>query len=924
MEFASPTDPPFSLLDEPELCGECNSGSRLANGLCLNCLLRGALDDDAAALETGAFKETLAGVKSRDGDWRIGEHEILDEIARGGMGVIYRAREPHSDRIVALKCILAYQGDSDQALARFRREAETAARLDHPNIVPIYCVGETADGSPFFTMKYAPNGSLAQASGSLRPEPRQCVLLLAKVAQAVQYAHERGVLHRDLKPGNILLDVRGEPLVSDFGLARCEEIGGHLTRSLTSFGTPGYIAPEQADGPAAQLTPAADIYSLGAILFELLAGRLPFPGDNVLGVLKQSAEKSAPKLRTLAPHLDRDLETICARSLECDPAARYQSAGSLAEDLRNWLEDRPIKARPISVRARLWRWSSRNRLLAASLVAASLLGAFSIVRGIHERALQRAADEQLVNFRSVAVLPFLDLDTVTLDPDLALRLTKSLREQLKAIGPARVTDVGLLTESTSDELQQAARRTKARTLLTGTKRYVAGGTRISIRLLDAGTGQLLLGRSWESSGREESAGRLDDAEVRSLYSIISRTDTVDHTDAGLDAGLRNNDTREAILAAHELTFHYNAPDLNRAIELLEKATRMEPASVLAHAYLASALTGRAHFTSDDASLTVAESEARRAVALGGPNSADAHRALAGVLYVQGQFRGTLEELLSIAELHDADSALGRFIGMTLDSLGYPERSLLWYEQGRRFTKRPGEVDAMIGDAWAKLGADERALLAYQRAEELQPGTPSARVGISHLLMLQRDFDAARRKTLGTRDSDKFGDDAQIAAQIEFFARDFETAAKLYAALAQQEPDGGGRFYGAVDFQGALGKSLLELGRPAEAKETLTRCLQTGRGVVEHQPNNPEALYRLAAVESALGLVDLSFQHLRSAAQQGWTDYRSLQMDPRFDSLRADAQFEEIISGLSAKVAEKKKRAEALSRPPVMAKKQPTN
>jgi serine/threonine protein kinase/tetratricopeptide (TPR) repeat protein len=911
MELAPPLDPPFPIPEEPELCGECKSGSRLANGLCLNCLLHGALDDDAVPLETEEFKSALAAVKSRDGDWSIGDHEILDEIARGGMGVIYRAREPLSGRIVALKCILAYQGDSDQALARFRREAETVARLDHPNIVPIYHVGETADGSPFFTMKYATNGSLLQARAALRQEPHRSVRFLMKVAQAVQYAHEQNVLHRDLKPGNILLDARGEPLVSDFGLARCDEIANQLTRSLTSFGTPGYIAPEQADGPAARLTPAADIYSLGAILFELLTGRPPFQGDNALSVMKQSAEKPAPKLRTLAPDLDRNLETICERCLERDPSSRYRSAGDLAQDLENWLEGRHINARPVSRRARLWRWSSRNRLLAASLVVATLLGAFSIVRGIHERTLQRAADEQLLNSRSVAVLPFLDLDTVAPDEELGLRLTKALQEQLQAVGPARVTNAGPLTGSTSEELQQVARLTKARTLLTGTRRHVAGGTRVSVRLLDAATGQLLLARSWESSGKGESASRLNEADLGSLYSIIARKDTIDHSDAGLDAGLRNNDTREAILAGRELSFRYTLPDLGRAIELLEKAARMEPGSVLAHAYLASALTGRAHYTSDVASLAAAESEARRAVALA-PNSADAHRSLAGVLYVQGQFQQALDELLSTAELHDADDTLGRFIGMTLDSLGYPERSLLWYERARKSTKRPGEVDVMIGDAWTKLGADERGLLAYQRAEELQPGTNRARVGIAHVRLLQRDFDAARRENQRTRESDKLGESTQIAAQIEFFARDFEAAAKLYQALSLTEPDGGGRFYGVVDYGGALGRSLQELGRSAEAKEILTRCLLTDRTMVERQPNNPEALYRLAAVESTLGLIDPSIQHLRSAAQQGWTDCQSLQMDPRFDSLRTDAQFSEIISSLTASVAEKRGRAEKTS------------
>src|SRR5947207_6583533 len=356
MRLEPQNDSTFMILGEPEVCGECHSVSRLTNGLCLNCLLRGALEEDKTPSRKEAFKEVLAGVKSGDGDWQIADHEILDEIARGGMGVVYQAREPHSGRVVALKCVLAYQDDSDHVVARFRREAETAARLEHPNIVPIYQVGETADGFPYYTMKYAPAGSLLKARGPLLQQPRQSAALMVKVARAVHYAHEKGVLHRDLKPGNILLDGHGEPLMSDFGLARCEAVSSYLTRSLSSFGTPGYIAPEQADGTAAQLTPAADVYSLGAILFELLTGRTPFVVDNTCALMKRSAEERAPKVHSLAAHVDRDLEVICDRCLEREPADRYQSAAEVADELQCWLDDRPIRARAPGPVLHLRRW----------------------------------------------------------------------------------------------------------------------------------------------------------------------------------------------------------------------------------------------------------------------------------------------------------------------------------------------------------------------------------------------------------------------------------------------------------------------------------------------------------------------------------------------------------------------------------------
>jgi tetratricopeptide (TPR) repeat protein len=911
MEFAPPIDPSSSILDEPKLCGECNSGSRLANGLCLNCLLLGALDDDAVALETEAFKEALAAVKSRDGDWSIGDHEILGEIARGGMGIVYRAREPHSGRIVALKCILAYQGDSDQALARFRREAETAARLDHPNIVPIYHVGETADGSPFFTMKYATNGSLLQARGSLRLEPRQSVLLMAKVAQAVHYAHERGVLHRDLKPGNILLDGRGEPLISDFGLARCEEIASHLTRSLTSFGTPGYIAPEQADGPAAQLTPAADIYSLGAILFELLTGRPPFLGDNALGVMKQSAEKPAPKLRTLALHLDRDLETICARCLEREPSSRYRSAGSLAQDLANWLEGRSIATRPIGPWLRSRRWVRRNRRLAALLAAFIVLAAVSVAWQIRTRRVQAAMNESILASRSVVVLPFLDLDNVTADPILTQSLASSLQVELNIFGPTRVKTMepgSPLEREWAEELRKVGQQTGARTVLTGTVRTVQDRKRISIRLLDAATGDPLFTSLWEEN-REKNPieARMKEIGGR-MYPILSANDRSSIVQSRVDPGLSNEIAREAILAGREVIRSNTIPDFDNAIALFRKALRAEPDSALAHSYLAMAATARIHYNADLSFLELGKTEADKALLLA-PESGEAHKAKAGVCYQQGKFSEALEEQLRAIETAGLEEKVVNFIGQTLDMLGRPDQALNWYALPSHRARTPGEVDSLVGDCWTKLGDDEQAVQAYRRASDYRPDFCEGAVGISHVRLLQGDFPGARemlRSGPWNRNEPEYTD--QLAAQIEFFARDFKAAERLYGSLAEESAEGGGSYYGAVTYNSALGRARQVLGDNKGAKALLAVCLKKEAAALDRAPDNPETAYRLAAVEASLDMPEAALGHLGRATTSGWLDYRSLHLDPRFDSLRENLAFQTIVDHLSAKVADMRSKA----------------
>lgn len=274
----------------------------------------------------------------------FGDFELERELGRGGMGIVYQARQRTLDRVVAVKMILRGELASTADLARFRSEAESAARLDHPGIVPVYEVGEY-DGQPYFAMKYVEGITLASRLAEGPIPPREAAALLAPICDAIQFAHERGILHRDLKPSNILIDSDGRPHVTDFGLAKRVEGDNQLTRSGAILGTPCYMAPEQAAGNRGQLSPASDVYSLGTILYQMLTGRPPFqaatPVDTVLLVLEQ--DPLPPRL--LNPRADRDLEMIALKCLQKPPALRYASAKALGDDLRAYLTDEPISAR---------------------------------------------------------------------------------------------------------------------------------------------------------------------------------------------------------------------------------------------------------------------------------------------------------------------------------------------------------------------------------------------------------------------------------------------------------------------------------------------------------------------------------------------------------------------------------------------------
>ena len=301
----------------------------------------------------------------------FGDYELLEEIARGGMGVVYKARQVQLNRIVAVKMILSGALATTEDVRRFRSEAEAAAGLQHPSIVPVHEVGEF-EGQHFYSMGFVDGSSLAAVLRDGPMPQREAAELIRQIAAAVQHAHNDGIIHRDLKPANVLLDGDGKPHVTDFGLARRMTVDQSLTPTGEILGTPSYMPPEQALGRNTEVREVSDVYSLGAILYATLTGRPPFQADNPMDTLLQVIEREPVSPRELNPSVSRDLETICLKCLQKDRSRRYQSAEELAEDLRRYLTGETILARPVSSVGRLWRWSRRNKLAAALSLALSL------------------------------------------------------------------------------------------------------------------------------------------------------------------------------------------------------------------------------------------------------------------------------------------------------------------------------------------------------------------------------------------------------------------------------------------------------------------------------------------------------------------------------------------------------------------------
>src|SRR5205809_4102391 len=558
----------------------------------------------------------------------FGDYEGLEEIGRGGQGVVYRARQKSLNRPVALKVIGLGRWATRAHIKRFRLEAEAAASLNHPCIVPIYEVGER-DGACYFSMGLVEGGQL-DAVARREPIPiRHAAELIAKLARTISYAHEHGILHRDIKPGNVLLDAKGEPHLTDFGLARLVETESTVTRTMEVLGTPSYMAPEQAVGNNARVSSATDIYGLGAVLYQLLTGHPPFAAGTTYETVRLVLDTQPRQPCLLNPKIDRDLATICLKCLDKDPQRRYSSALALAEDLEHWLKHEPIRARRTGLVTHGKKWVRRNPSIA---VMAAMLLVLAVPLGVmiwKNESERPAAWNPAPSEKSIAVLPFSNLSKEQENAFFAGGVQDEIVTDLQKVADLKVisrTSVMPYKSGMARNLRQIGQQLGVAHVVEGSVQRAGNRVRVNAQLVDARTDRHLWGQTYDR----------DLADVFAIQSEISKT-MADQLQAKLSPSEKNAIERPPTTDISAFDLYARAKnekaDDFKVVDLLTQAVARDPSFFDAYFELARA-HGWLYFVGVDhtsARLALAEAALQAASRLR-PDAGETHLARGQNLY----------------------------------------------------------------------------------------------------------------------------------------------------------------------------------------------------------------------------------------------------------------------------------------------------
>jgi TolB-like protein len=934
------------------VCRRC--GAKISNDatpeICPACLLRtglGRFDGDSIA--EGVDPGRNDGVPALDGRKaarsakilsNFGDYELLEEIGRGGQGIVYRAHQKSLNRTVALKVIGLGPWTTEAHLKRFRWEAEAAASLEHPGIVPVYEVGER-DGQCYFSMKLVEGGQLDEV---VRREPmpiRQSAELIAKVARTVHYAHEHGILHRDIKPGNILLDKNGEPHLTDFGLARLVEAESTVTGTLEVLGTPSYMAPEQAVGNKAQLTSGTDVYGLGAVLYQLLTGQPPFAGGTTYETIKLVLEKEPRQPRLWNRKIDRELSTICLKCLEKDPKRRYSSALALAEDLERWLKHEPILARRTGLFTRGRKWVRRNPSTAALITLLVALAAGSGVV-VWNRVFAVPMP------KSIAVLPFENRSEDKANAYFTDGVQDEILTDLAKIADLKVisrTSVLQYKSGVARNLREIAQQLGVANVVEGSVQRSGNRVRVNAQLVDARTDAHLWAQTYDR----------DLSDVFAIQSEIAKT-IADQLQAKLSPNEKKaiEQPPTTDLAAFDLYSRAKSlllrapfsatidPDLRKAIELLDEAVKRDPSFFDAYCLIARAheflyaVRGSDH---TPARLALAEAAVKAATRLR-PDAAETHLARAQYLYYGlRDYAGALAELEIARRALPNDPRLFELTGYILRRRGQQEEGLRNLHRAVELDPRNIDTLQEIVISYQFLGRYAEAIAAFDRASAIVPDNVETRANrglyyvcwkadtrplhqtIDAILaqgssaiascadiwffcaLAEPDPAAAERALVALGDNPCWGDGAitlsrsfgegLLARMTKDEARAraaFEVARAQQEKIVQAQPDYGPTLcvLGLID--AALGRKDLALdeGHRAIALAPVEKDVANGSRVLQYF-----AITAAWAGDKELALQQLE-SGLRAPVASLMLSYGALKLFPVWDPLRGDPRFEKLV------------------------------
>ncbi len=866
----------------------------------------------------------------------FGDYELLEEIGRGGQGVVYRAHQKSLNRTVALKVIGLGHWATDAHLKRFRREAEAAASLDHSGIVPIYEVGER-DGSCYFSMKFVEGGQLDAVAKREPMPPRRAVELIAKVARTVHYAHEHGILHRDIKPGNILLDQKGEPHLTDFGLARLVESESTVTRTMEVLGTPSYMAPEQAVGNNGAISSATDVYGLGAVLYQLLTGHPPFAGGTTYETIKLLLDTEPRQPRLWNSKIDRDLSTICLKCLEKDPKRRYASALALAEDLERWLKHEPILARHTGVITRGKKWVRRNptsALLAASLVALAAAAGWIISKSDFTRHPLTTG---------IAVLPFENLSDEKEHAFFADGVQDDILTKLAKIADVKVISrTSVMQYRGKQDVRQIGDALRVSHVLEGSVRRDGARIHLNAQLIDTRTDTHVWAEEYDRDLSQMFAIQSEIAQkiAEQLHAKMSASEklaiesepTADVTAFDLYTRAKNiflevyNPTRAEYL---------------EAVDLLNQAVARDPSFLDAYCQLAYAhdwlyLGGGNALDHTPARLALAEAAIQEAARLN-PNAGETHLARAQNLYWGYlDYNGALAELETARQTLPNDFRVPRLMGHIQRRQGHWEESTRNLERSAELNPRnietrvaiainytflrryadlksalastlavfPNDLDTAYWPAYVEFQAKADTRPLHQMIDSIRATNPTPTPDIAEwwlaCALAERDTTAAKNA------SDAHGENSiDLGAEV-FLSRSFVEG--FIARMTKDEGKAQPAFVAARAEQqkvvqaqpndsqalGLLGLIDAYLGRKEEA-------LREGRRAVELLPMEKDSLQgvrrvaNLAMIAAWVGDKDLAFEQLESIIRlPSPLSYGGLKLFPWWDPLRGDPRFEKIL------------------------------